>query len=231
MSRPPSPFVRRLGRGAVVVALVFVGVAAARAQSATPAETGPDGRIDFAAANLPPATVEVDLTQGMFGDLFGLGDAAIAGVTEALSQSQAAEGNPETAAMAAEKLAAAQQIIGLAKDVVHEVRVRVYEDFPEASVEAVANGTLFDEQLTNGNWDKAIRIKDNNDSVQVSFKRSEGAIRGVFVVVADGKDVVLANVVGDISPENVKKLTAAATKIGLENGLLQELESKLRHLR
>ena len=230
MSRPTSPVVCRVGRGATVVALLFVGAAAVRAQSVTTAETGPAGRIDFAAANLPPATVEVDLTQGMFGDLFGLGDAAIAGIAESLSQSPDAQSNSETAAMVAQKLAAARQIIQLAQDVVTEIRVRVYEDTPEASVETVTNGSLFEAQLTNEDWDRAVRIKDKNDSVQVSFLRSEGAVRGVFVVVADGKDIVLANVVCDVSPENVKKLSAAATKIGLENGLLQVLEKEMGRL-
>ncbi len=229
MSRPPSPLVCRMGGGAASVALLFVGAAAARAQSVTPVETGPVGRIDFTAANLPPATVEVDIAQGMLGDLFGLGDAAIAGITESLAKSPAAQNNADTAALAAEKLATAREVIQLAKDVVTEIRVRVYDNSSEASVETVANGSLFDAQLTNENWDRAVRVKDENDSVQVSFLRREGAIRGVFVVVADGKDFVLANVVCDVSPENVKKLSAAATTIGLDNGLLQRLDEKLKH--
>jgi hypothetical protein len=36
------------------------------------------------------------------------------------------------------------------------------------------------------------------------------------------------NVVCDLSPENVKSLTSAATKIGLDNGLLMKLEAKFR---
>jgi len=216
-----------VGRVAAVAALLLVGAAAARAQTAA---GGPLGRIDFAAANLPQATVEVDVTQGMLGDMFGLGDAAIAGIVESLSQSPAAQNNQATAEMATEKLSAAREVIQLAKDLVTEVRVRVYEDFPEASQESVTNGSLFDEQLTRGQWDKAVRVKDGNDSVQLSFLRSDGALRGVLVVVADGSDVVLANVVCDVTPENVKKLTAAATKIGLENGLLQQIERKMGHM-
>jgi hypothetical protein len=38
-------------------------------------------------------------------------------------------------------------------------------------------------------------------------------------------------VVCDVSPENAKKLTSAATKIGLENGLAQELEAKMQRMR
>ena len=37
---------------------------------------------------------------------------------------------------------------------------------------------------------------------------------------------MFANAVCDVSPENVKKLTSAATKIGLENGLKQAIEDE-----
>jgi hypothetical protein len=40
----------------------------------------------------------------------------------------------------------------------------------------------------------------------------------------------LANLVCDVSPENIKKLTSAAAKIGLENGLQQVLETKMREM-
>ena len=50
-----------------------------------PRTNSPTGRLDFEAANLPTANVEVDLSQAMFKDLFGIGDAAIAGVAEASS--------------------------------------------------------------------------------------------------------------------------------------------------
>jgi hypothetical protein len=57
--------------------------------------------------------------------------------------------------------------------------------------------------------------------------RSEGAVRGVFVVAANGGGLFVGNVVCDISPDNVTKLTSAATKIGLENGLAQAIEEKM----
>jgi hypothetical protein len=38
-------------------------------------------------------------------------------------------------------------------------------------------------------------------------------------------------VVGDISPDNVKKLTSAAAQIGLENGLQPMIEAKMRELK
>lgn len=88
------------------------------------------GHIDFASVNLPPATVEVDLSQEIFSDLIGLGDAAIAGVVESLTQSNSAQSSEATES-AADKLAAARKIMQLAKEVVRQVRVRVYDKFTE----------------------------------------------------------------------------------------------------
>ena len=55
-----------------------------------------------------------------------------------------------------------------------------------------------------------------------------GSIRGAFVMAGGHGGQVLVNVVCDISPDNVKSLTSAATKIGLDNGLLREIETKFR---
>jgi hypothetical protein len=89
----------------------------------------------------------------------------------------------------------------------------------------------FDNQLQQGNWENVVKIRDGKDNVRVSLLRKSGAIQGAFVVVADGNDLVLANVVGNVSPENVKKITSAAAKIGLENGLQQVLDAKMQKLR
>jgi hypothetical protein len=229
MSRAQSLLVRRTGGGAALAALLILGVAVAQAQTAASAADGPTGRIDFGPANLPPATVEVDLTQEMFSDFIGLGDAAVAGVAETLLQSAGANGDSAGLNMAAEQLEATRQILQIASEVVDEVRVRVYEKFADESDSAPDIAARFDDQLHADQWDSVVRIRDGKDSVQVSLVRSDNAVRGVFVVVSDGKDVVLANVVCDVSPENVKKLTAAATKIGLENGLGKVIEAKLKH--
>jgi hypothetical protein len=210
---------------------MFGLVSAARAQESettTPAE--PAGRINFGDLDLPPATVEVDLSREMFNDLFGLGDAAVAGVAESLLKSADGNKSAEGTRLAAEQLAAARQIMQLASEVVREVRVRVYENLPEGAVEPDQLMSHFDEQLRTGNWENVVRVRDDNDQVRVSLLRSDGAIRGALIVVADGSDLVLANVVADVSPENVKKLTSAAARIGLENGLQQVIEAKMREL-
>ncbi|MCH8840809.1 MAG: DUF4252 domain-containing protein [Planctomycetes bacterium] len=224
MFKQNSPRVGRAASGAALAVVLLFGPATALAQAAD----GRSGHIDFASVDLPPATVEVDLSQEIFSDLFGLGDAAIAGIVESLTQSNDAQSSKATE-LAAGQLAAAREIIQLAKQLVREVHVRVYEKLSDEENNALELAARFEKQLTSGQWDSVIKIRDGNDSAHVSFQRVEGSILGVFVVVADGKDVVLANVVCDISPENVKKLTAAATKIGLENGLRDAIERKLRH--
>ena len=64
----------------------------------------------------------------------------------------------------------------------------------------------------------------------ISLVRHEGAVRGAFVVASEGDDLVLVNVVCNISPEKVNTLIAKATQIGLDNGLQRVLEQKLRQL-
>lgn len=219
---PVSRFVlSRFGCPATAIALVMYSALAAQAQTAIPEETHAIGRIDFAKANLPPATVEVELGPGMIGDLLGLGKAAIGGVAQTLVESP--DGS-DTNKLAAEQLAAVQEIVQISSEVVQEVRVRVYENGP---TDLASN---FTEQLKSAHWNTVVKVHDGDDKVQLSLIREQGAIRGAFVVAADGDDMVLVNVVCNISPENVKTLTSKATQIGMDNGLQRVLEQKLKHL-
>ncbi|NOY40302.1 MAG: hypothetical protein GXP26_00495, partial [Planctomycetes bacterium] len=147
-------FSSRAGRLAGVSALsliLLLGAATAGAQTAASNENRPTGQIDFAVADLPPATVEVDLSRSIFSDLFGLGDAAIEGVVESLLQSNAAQ-KSDSLELAAGQLAAARQILQLSKEVIREVHVRVYENFPEEKGNAAQLAGLFDSQLKSGQW-------------------------------------------------------------------------------
>lgn len=225
MSRVRCFMARRAGSAGAFVAVVFYVITAAQAQEAAAERADASGRIDFEAADLPPATVEVDLSQGMFNDLFGIGDAAVAGVAESLRQSAERNGGEGTR-MAAEQLAAARQLIELASNVVREVRVRVYGEMPAEEI-----ASKFDAQLREGDWENVVRVRDDDASVRVSVLRGEGTVRGIFIVAGERDELVLANIVCDISPENVKKITAAAAEIGLENGLQQILEVQMREMK
>ncbi len=230
MSRFVSFLVRRMVRCVALTAVAYFAIVAAHAHAFAAEGESTPGRIDFNEANLPAATVEVNLSQGMFGDLVGLGEAAIAGVAETLRQSAGAGRGSEGTRIAAEQLAAAQQLVQLVQGVVHEVRVRVYEDFPKESVDADSLMTHFDNQLRSDKWENIVKVRDGKESVRVSLLRKNGAVLGAFVVASDGRSLVLANVVGDVSPANVKKLTSAAATIGLENGLQQVLDQKMQKL-
>ena len=59
------------------------------------------------------AKFELDVGQGMFQDLFGIGEAAVAGVVEGLAQSAAADGGEDEAKATAEGLAAVQHVVQL----------------------------------------------------------------------------------------------------------------------
>jgi hypothetical protein len=228
-----QPFVSA-GRVALLTGLFLFLAVAAQAQPADPADELLVGRLDFSGANLPAATVELDLSQGMFRDLFGIGDAAAAGLAESLLKSAGADRAAEGTRLAAEKLVAAREILQLARDVVREVRVRVYEESPgepDASARFERLVSHFDGQLRAGNWETVLRVRKSGNHARVSLLRRNGTIHGVFIVAAEGGDLVLANIVGEVTPENVKKLSAAAASIGLEVGLKDAIEHEMRPLR
>jgi hypothetical protein len=212
--------VRRAGAVAAIAGLLFCSGAV---QAKTSDSEGSDGigRINFEKADLPPANVEVDLGDGMFRDLFGIGDAAVAGVAESLLKFNKGE-HIEASQMAAEQLAAVRQIIGLAGRVVKEVRVRAYEK----NTDDLASH--FDKQIREGEWERTVLVRKGDENARVYMIRKNESIRGIFVVAGGHDGQALVNVVCDLSPENVKSLTSAATKIGLDNGLLMKLEAKFR---
>lgn len=221
-------FSRWAGTGSATAAILLLGLAPALAQSPPEDTKAVKGRIDFSAAELPAATVELELNREILGDMCGLFDAAIAGVLQSLVESNQANAS-EVTELAAERLAAGRELFLLAKDVVHEVRVRAYDGNLGDELAKTDISSKFAKQLTDEKWDKVLKFRDGGESVQVAVKRVEGSVLGIFIVASEGNDLVLVNVVCDASPEKIKKLTAAATKIGLENGLREVLERELRH--
>lgn len=207
-----------------VASLMLFLIVAGRVSADEPTEKNVTGRIDFEGADLPPANIEVDLSQGMFSDLFGIGDAAIAGIADTLSQNSDGNKHPEATQVAAEQLEAARQILNLAGNVVREVRVRGYEEMPEGVV------SYFDSKLNDDQWETLVRVRKGDENARVSLLRQQGAVRGIFVIASDGNGLIVVNAVCDISPDNVKKLTTAATRIGLENGLAQAINEKMQKM-
>src|SRR6476620_7620088 len=164
-------------------------------------EAAPEGRIDFEAAKLPAANLEVDLSQDTFHSLFGISDAAIAGVAETLlKSSDKEEGKDEH--LVAEQVEAVRKIVALSGAFVREVRVRAYESVPEGT-DAESLLKPFEGQLKAGKWETVVRVKSDEDMVRVAMLHKDGSIRGLFVTATDGEQLVVANIVCDVSPDKV----------------------------
>jgi hypothetical protein len=204
---------RRTRRSLGLVAAVFGLMVALNALSSLANETAPAGRLDFEAAKLPTANLEVDLSQETFQSLFGIGDAAIAGITDELSKSE--EGEAIKKQLTAQQLDAVRKIAELGGKFIREVRVRAYESLPEGADDVDTMLKPVDAQLRVAKWETVVRLRSDDDMVRVSVLQKEGSIRGIFVAASSDDGIAVANIVCDISPDNVKPLTAAMTKIGM----------------
>ncbi len=210
-------------------ALMCLLTVVARAEDPIASKPDSPGNVDFDYADAPAATVELDLSQGMFHDLFGIGDAAVAGIADALAKSGDSDSKhgAEGAKMASDQLAAARQIVQTVGQVVQGVRLRVYQGVTDQSHKTDKLVAYYDNKLRTDNWQSILRGHEGNQMVNVWAFRNSGAIKGLFVVAADKGNLLLANVVCDISPENVQKLSTAATNSALQAGLAQFIEMKM----
>ena len=204
----------------------------ARAEAASEARTvdSSAGRVEFDHPGGATPAVEVDLPAGLFGDIIGLGDAAISGVAEALLKAPTAdEGTKADVKIATDQLAAIRTIIGSVQGAVGEVRLRVYKNAEGLDAGAIAEH--YSAKLNGSAWNKIVHVRDGDKCATVFLMRQNGAIRGAFVVATEGRELVLANVLCDISPERVKQITQQATSMGLELGgdeALREIVEEMR---
>ncbi len=192
----------------------------------------PPGAVAFDNAG-PKPSVDLTLSPGMFRDLFGLGDAAVAGMIEALNRAQEQNGSAEELKFGADQLQLVQQVIGEAQKFVRQVRVRVYKGSRSAdsAVDPSAILQQYASQLSGAGWEQVVSVQENNQQVQVSLYRSEGAVRGIFIAAHDaGGELALVNAVCELSPENVKRLTDLAVSTGLKFGLQDELRKGLEKM-
>jgi hypothetical protein len=191
-----------------------------------------DARVDFDHPGGGTATVEVDLPAGLLGDVVGLGDAAIAGVAEGLLTAKASGGAEADVKLATNQLAATRTILNSLKGALGEVRLRVYEGRDGAGVpDAESVADHYAKKLEGSAWSKIVNVRDGEDRVTVFMMRDDGAIRGVFVVAGETDDLVLANVLCDLSPERIKQITQQATSIGLELGGEEALREIVKEIR
>ena len=179
-------------------------------------------------------TVEVDLPAGLWSDVIGLGDAAVAGVAEAISQARGAdEAGQGHAKLAADQLAGIRTIVSNVQGAIGAVRVRVYRDRDTVgeNVDAGEISEYYTKKLAGSEWARIVHVRDGEKCASIFLMRRDGAIRGVFVVANEGKQLALVNVLCDLSPQRVKQITHEATRMGLELGgddVLAEIVEELR---
>ncbi len=224
MSRLKSATILRWGSTAVTLLILAFVALPARAQSDDHRVADRVGRVEFDFANAPAASVEVDLDEGMLPAITGLGKAAIQGVVEALVESGQGRGD-SAAEQSAEHLQAVHDIFETTSNVIREIRVRVYEDLSEKTQYSRASMIEhYQKKLAGTNWDSVARIHEGDSVVVVCVSRSGGAIHGFFVIVSERDDLVMANIVCELTPEKVKQATSQATKIGMKAGLEDLIE-------
>ena len=58
------------------------------------------------------------------------------------------------------------------------------------------------------NWDRVVRVRDNDEHIDVYFRLSDNAdiIYGIAIMVAESNETVMVNIVGDISPDDISAI-------------------------
>lgn len=220
---------RRAIRGVVVSALA-VSCTGYAALGQAPAATPASGRVSLDLPDLPPATVEIDLGKGLIRHAISLGDAAVAGFLEGLMTSPNAESS-ENAQFVAQQLTTARELGDVVSDMVHEIHLRVWNDLPPDNNLTHEIFAHFDPQLSGSGWESAVRVRDDDEMVRIFVHRSGESLNGVLIIAGEDDELVLANVIGDLSPDKVKQLTSTATKIGVKLGLDKEINRAVEQLK
>ena len=207
--------------------LMFVAMPV-RAQPGDRREADAIGRVDFDVPDAPAATVEVDLKEGILSAIGGIGKAAIQGVIEGLEH----QGEGDSAVQqSAEHLQAVNGIVEIASNMIREVRVRVYGQLSEQTQNTRASMVEhYRNKLDGTKWDSVVRVHEGDSSVVVYTLQDDGTIRGLFVIVSEPDDLVMVNVVCELTPEKVKQITSHATQIGMKVGLEELIENAIEQI-
>lgn len=183
-------------------------------------------RADETVQELPKPKVSINLSAELLNDVFGVTNAALAGVVQAMNEHQ--EGG-EAVRLTAEQLGAAKQVIELATDAVQGVRLRVYSDLEPAAAEALV--AHHNASLDGEGWERVVEVNDNKECVRIALRNDSHAVRGVRIIAGSGKETITIDADCDLSPERAEQLTRTATKIALEFGLEDVLEEVVEEVR
>ena len=61
----------------------------------------------------------------------------------------------------------------------------------------------YENKLTEGPWERIVRVKEENETVQVHARIDQEEVRGLFVIIAGQTETHLVNIVGRIQPERL----------------------------
>ncbi|MCI0452976.1 MAG: DUF4252 domain-containing protein [Candidatus Latescibacteria bacterium] len=88
------------------------------------------------------------------------------------------------------------------------VRVRVYDLTPEIEKEFLSAGTETTTRLDKSGWERIVRVREDNERVDIYFKPSKNAewIDGVLIIALDN-EAAFINIVGTIRPEDVGRIS------------------------
>lgn len=180
---------------------------------------------DETAQELPKPKVSINLSAALLDDVFGVTNAALAGVVQAMNEHQ--EGG-EAVRLTAEQLGAAKQVLGLATDAVQGVRLRVYSDLEPAAAQALI--ASHNASLEGEGWERVVEVNDKKERVRIALRNDSQAVRGVRIIAGSGNETVTIDADCDISPERAEELTRTATKIALQFGLEDALEEVIEEV-
>ncbi|MEX0618402.1 MAG: DUF4252 domain-containing protein [Pseudohongiellaceae bacterium] len=90
------------------------------------------------------------------------------------------------------------------------VEVRVFENSSMDRDRVAASMAEIATDLDAQQWERVVRVRDDEEHVDVYFRLSSDAslIHGIAVMVAEPREAVIINIVGDISPDDIAALAA-----------------------
>lgn len=113
------------------------------------------------------------------------------------------------------------------------VRVRIYDLTPELEREFLSAGSATTTRLDQSGWERIVRVREDNERVDIYFKPSSNAewIDGVLIIAVDD-EAAFVNIVGTIRPEDVGRIgehfDIDDIHIDSDDGAKVKVESKIK---
>jgi hypothetical protein len=88
------------------------------------------------------------------------------------------------------------------------VRIEVYNlnDNAGPAIDTINNVA---KKLPPDNWEPIVTVNDGEDHVRIYAKAGDNVMNGLVVMVVDGQEAVFINIIGDIDPAQLGKVTNA----------------------